>query len=117
MRRSDQLLGRSDRSPSLCQLTSQLDETRKRLARAEHRASAAVEARRLDSVAATKAAASLERHLKKALLRKGGEAGTGRQGGDDDDGKKERDSTEAFVDLSGRWCGNEVCMCVRVRID
>ncbi|CAM9504017.1 unnamed protein product, partial [Ectocarpus sp. 12 AP-2014] len=68
-------------------LTTQLEDTRAGLARAERRAVATADIRRRDAEAAAAAAAALSAHL---------EAGAG-QG-----------STEAFVELSGRWCGNEL---------
>lgn len=65
------------------------------LLHAERKSSAAVEARRRDSAAATEAAAALQKHVD---VVQGVGAGMRQEDGS---------STEAFVELSARWRGNE----------
>ncbi|CAB1111278.1 unnamed protein product [Ectocarpus sp. CCAP 1310/34] len=78
------------------------------LARAERRAVATADIRRRDAEAAAAAAAALSAYLEAVC---GGAGGGGaderRKSGAEGEGAGQ-DSTEAFVELSGRWCGNEL---------
>ena len=97
------------------QLTSQLEDTRASLKRAERRATATADVRRRDAEAAAAAAAALSAHLEASATATGAACvegvgdGVGDGGGDAEAAKQQQhDSTATFVDLSGRWCGNEV---------
>lgn len=124
------------------QLTSQLEDTRASLKRAERRADATADVRRKDGEAAAAAAAALSKHLEAVCHHGGGGRGGGggrrrpregeaeergqgegvqaeraERGGeglrchdepDDGEDEEEEGSTASFVELSARWCGNEV---------
>lgn len=105
--------------PATCcsagQLTSQLEDTRASLKRAERRATATADVRRRDSEAAAAAAAALSAHLEAAAaaaaascVEGSGDGGDGGVSSGEAEKQEQQDSTATFVDLSGRWCGNEV---------
>eukprot|EP00903_Cladosiphon_okamuranus_P013256 g12360.t2 len=98
-------------------LTSQLEDTRASLKRAERRATGTADDRRRDAEAAAAAAAALSAHLEAAAAAAAAAAACGEGGGDAGDGsatngeaerQEQHDSTATFVDLSARWCGNEI---------
>lgn len=103
-------------SLALDQLTSQLEDTRASLKRAERRATATADIRRRDAEAAAAAASALSTHLEAtttaavaAAFAEGvGDDGEGGGGTGAAEEQEQHDSTATFVDLSGRWCGNEV---------
>eukprot|EP00752_Nemacystus_decipiens_P008373 g7484.t2 len=92
-------------------LTSQLDDTRASLKRAERRATATADVRRRDAEAAAAAASALSTHLQASTTANATNVEGGACGGEADSEaakQEQHDSTATFVDLSGRWCGNEI---------